>query len=131
MKGQLSIEFLIIILVALSFFSIMVPVIASVKSLGDYSINIRAGSRLLDILNYSCRLSKIQGDNSRIDSEFFAPINYTVSTENMTLFLNFPHDNASKLLFLDNFDCKANATVQRGLNHLVMSNELLNVTFKA
>jgi hypothetical protein len=125
MKGQLSIEFLIVILAAIAVLAMMISIANSVKDAGEYSLNLRAGERLLDEVYYNCRLSAIQGEHSKLEFKFYAPVNYTISVRNNTLWLNFTRLNNSRLNKSLEFDCDVNATVDKGLRYLTISNSSL------
>ena len=87
MKGQLSLEFLVLVFMCTAFFLFILPNVNALKEAGDYALNLGNAELILDKFAYACE--RVLITNSREALVVHALTNYSVSRKQGKTFLFF------------------------------------------
>lgn len=126
MKGQLSLELLIILLIFSSLFVVMLSNIDYMKNIGDYSIDFRNAELILDRIYSACERVYISGENSEeiliLSSLTEYSLNSSMKHNSYNISISFDSFNGSKTIKLDTkFPCNLNGTLKEGRNVLLIN----------
>jgi len=115
MRGQLSLEFLVILLASLAILSIMVPLMQHVKEAGNEALAAANARLILDKLYYSCERVQIIGENETIAIDSLS--NFSVKNISGSLVIGLESKNLSR----DGFRCYIDAKIAKGKTSIVLS----------
>jgi hypothetical protein len=115
MKGQLSLELLLIVLSSLVAFSLMLPVIEKVSEAGKHSLVLSNIAAILDKVYYSCERVKLLGETEEVI--LFSMSNYSLKNISSELVIFFQDGNRS----VSDFDCLIDANISVGQSHIFLN----------
>jgi uncharacterized protein (UPF0333 family) len=115
MRGQLSLELLLVMLTAIVMLSFLVPQIQKVKDLSDYALTSRNAQLILDQLYYSCERAQISGEGQSLIIN--AVSNYSLRSTGDSLVIKFGNKSLSR----QGFGCDVSQNVSKGRNSLTLS----------
>jgi len=118
MRGQLSLEFLIIVLTATMMLSVMLPQIQKTREISSYALSSRNAQLILDKLYYSCERIRISGETEEIVVNALA--NFSVKNYSGSLIIVFGEKNLSK----SPFNCYLDANLSQGTNKIILAPDL-------
>ena len=122
MRGQLSLEFLLILLIFSSVFLIILSNIDQIKKTGDYAINLRNAELILDRIYHSCERVYISGPDSEEVLVLYSLTNYSLNSSNRSVSIMFDSFNGTRVVKRDTkFPCRPNITLGEGINSLLVS----------
>ena len=113
MNGQLSLEFLIVILSSIVMLSLLLPEIQKVKDISDYALVSRNAQLILDKLYYSCERASIAGESETV--RLYSLSNYSLTTRNGQLTISFGEKRLSRL-----FHCALAINISKGTTELTL-----------
>lgn len=122
MKGQLSLEFLLILLIFSSVFLIILSNIDQIKKTGDYAINLRNAELILDRIYYSCERVYISGPDSEEVLILDSLTNYSLNSSSDSMSIAFDSFNGTRIVKRNTkFPCRPNVILREGRNSLLVS----------
>ena len=111
MRGQISLELLLIILILIAALSIIVPNIQSVKEVGDYALDTRNAQLILDKIAAACERVLITASEEKIEIHSLA--DYDLTTKGSTLTISFQGYNGTRELEKQlDLSCVANQALE-------------------
>jgi len=114
MKGQLSIEFLIIIAIINSSFLIISPQLIKLKQVGDYALNVNNAQQILNEVYFACERFKITNEPQELKLTAFQ--DYELKTNNTHMEIIFEKIVSKEL----NFECELNLELEKGENKIIL-----------
>jgi hypothetical protein len=114
MRGQLSLEFLLVVLTAIVMLSFLVPQMEKVKSVSDYALSSRNAQLILDKLYYSCERAQLQGQEKVTIN---ALSNFSLESKDGTLTITFGNRSLSR----QRFGCAVDKNISQGKTEIVLS----------
>lgn len=118
MRGQISLELLIVFLIFLSLFFIIVPNIEEVKEVGDYALNLRNAELILDKIYYACERVYLRGPNSEENLVLYLLTDYFI-TGDKSLTITFKNNTKEISRDLD-FPCIADFNISKGRSEIII-----------
>ncbi len=113
MNGQLSLEFLIVILSSIVMLSLFLPEVQKVKDISDYALVSRNAQLILDKLYYSCERASITGGSEAV--RLYSLSNYSLTTRNGKLTIGFGGKSISR-----DFQCALALNISKGATELTL-----------
>ena len=108
MRGQLSLELLLVILTSIVMLSFLLPQVQRVKDLSDYALESRNAQLILDKLYYSCERAHISGESQ--SAIVNAVSNYSLKSAGDSLTIKFENKTLSR----QGFGCTIDKNILRG-----------------
>ena len=115
MRGQLSLELLIVILTSIVMLSFLLPQVQKVKDLSDYALASRNAQLILDKLYYSCERAQISGESQ--SAIVNALSNYSLKGTGGSLTIKFGNNSLSR----QGFGCIIDENISKGRNSLTLN----------
>jgi len=115
MRGQLSLELLLVILTSIVMLSFLLPQVQKVKDLSDYALASRNAQLILDKLYYSCERAQISGESQ--SAIVNAVSNYSLKNTGDSLTIKFGNKNLSR----QGFGCSITQNLSKGKNSLTLN----------
>jgi len=115
MRGQLSLELLLVILTSIVMLSFLLPQVQKAKDLSDYALASRNAQLILDKLHYSCERAQISGENQSLIIN--AVSNYSLKSAGDSLTIKF----GNKTLSRQGFGCVVSQNLSKGSTSLTLN----------
>jgi len=115
MRGQLSLELLIIILSSVVVLSILLPQMQRIKQTSDYALASRNAQLILDKLYYSCERVQISGESETILINSLS--NFSIQNLSDNLTIEFGNKSLSK----PGFQCSISLNLSKGKSNITLS----------
>jgi len=115
MRGQLSLELLLVILTSMVMLSFLLPQVQRVKDLSDYALESRNAQLILDKLYYSCERAHISGESQ--SAIVNAVSNYSLKSAGDSLTIKFENKTLSR----QGFGCTIDQNLSKGKNSLTLN----------
>jgi len=115
MRGQLSLELLIVILTSIVMLSLLLPQVQKVKDLSDYAIVSHNAQLILDKLYYSCERAQISGESQ--SAIVNAVSNYSLKSTGDSLTIKF----RNKTLSRQGFGCIIDKNISKGTTAITLT----------
>jgi hypothetical protein len=118
MRGQLSIELLLVLLIVFAFFLTIVPGIKTLEDAGAFVLNVQNAKSILAQLSNACERVLISNSQERIS--VYALVKYNVSgTRNISLIFSYGEErkNVSRE---NDFECFLPQKIEKGENQLLV-----------
>ena len=113
MKGQLSLEFLIILLSSIVMLSLFMPAVQKVKNLSDYTLTFGNARLIMDKLFYSCERASITGEKEIVTLHSLS--NYSLTARDGKLTIAFGEKSISRP-----FECALAMNISEGTTELAL-----------
>ena len=113
MKAQVSLEFLVVIVIITASFSMVVPSVLSLKHAAEKRLVLENAENLLSEIYYSCERAAITGDTQSF--YFNALSGYSLSSESSIVYLESAEVSLEKKL---RFKCDLSMNLSKGRNNV-------------
>ncbi len=113
MNGQLSLEFLIVILSSIVMLSLLLPEVQKVKDISDFALVSRNAQLIMDKLYYSCERASITGGSEAV--RLYSLSNFSLVSRNGKLTISFGEKSLSR-----QFHCALALNISKGATELTL-----------